>query len=101
MDISETLNQRGKIHGPWSADSGLSQALKEARKKWTLNPVMPAFMREALDLIDTKQARIEVGDPFDIDHWSDISGYATLVVRELERAQTWVDAAEQAPPSKH
>jgi hypothetical protein len=93
LDTEEVLKQRGAIHGPWLFDAGLSQALKDARRKWTLNPIMPSFMREALDLINTKEARIEVGDCFDVDHWRDIAGYATLVTKELEKAQTWVEAA--------
>lgn len=91
MDINETLKQRGTIHGPWASDSGLSQDLKAARRKWTLHPEKPAFIQEALDMICTKMARIEVGDCLEVDHFLDISGYATLVVQELRKAQEWAD----------
>ena len=38
----------------------------------------------ALCMFEGKKARILAGDPYCIDHWRDIAGYALLVVRELE-----------------
>ncbi len=36
-------------------------------------------------MIAHKIASILAGDPNEIDHWRDIAGYATLIVKELER----------------
>jgi hypothetical protein len=41
-------------------------------------------MQESMDMICNKMARIINGNPYYADSWHDISGYATLVVKELE-----------------
>jgi hypothetical protein len=40
-----------------------------------------------MEQIAMKLARIMSGNSFDIDHWHDIAGYASLVVREIERRE--------------
>jgi hypothetical protein len=40
--------------------------------------------REALDMILHKISRICTGDPTFKDHWVDIVGYATLVIKDIE-----------------
>ena len=40
-----------------------------------------------MEQICMKLARIMSGNSFDIDHWHDIAGYASLVVREIERRE--------------
>jgi hypothetical protein len=44
---------------------------------------MTASQREALEMIAHKISRILAGDPHFADHWTDISGYARLVERQL------------------
>ena len=56
---------------------------QEAYPSWEkLEPVV----QEALEMIAHKIGRILVGDPYEKDHWLDIAGYATLVIREMEKA---------------
>jgi hypothetical protein len=45
------------------------------------------WQQEAMEQISMKLARIMSGNSFDIDHWHDIAGYASLVVREIERRE--------------
>jgi hypothetical protein len=40
-------------------------------------------MRESLDMISNKIARIVNGNPSEPDHWIDIAGYATLIANRL------------------
>lgn len=81
--IDATLNQRIAIHGDFHEDARIAQALKHVirdGKNWKdLGPEM----REALDNSMTKVARILAGNPGHHDHWNDIVGYATLVLRSL------------------
>lgn len=76
----ELLEERGKTHGDWATQSTLSQALKGELDVAKLEP----FMTEALDMICVKISRICAGNPSCIDHWEDISGYATLVAKEIK-----------------
>jgi hypothetical protein len=80
MKIHDVLAEREKTHGSFESHASLSQALKRIMhsrdKAWEqLDP----YMREALDTIQHKIARILNGNPREADHWVDISGYATLV----------------------
>jgi hypothetical protein len=45
---------------------------------------LPAEMKEALDMIQHKAARILTGDPRHLDHWVDIGGYAARVAEALD-----------------
>jgi hypothetical protein len=44
---------------------------------------LPIDMKQALDVIADKIARILVGDPNYLDNWHDIQGYAKLVEDRL------------------
>jgi len=76
MSIEDVLDAREKTHGDFREVAKISQTIKAfyARKS------MPLHQREALDMIASKLARIVSGDNNEMDHWIDLSGYATLVV---------------------
>lgn len=78
----EIIN-REKTHGDFSDHATTSQNLKynmRESKNWdSLNPAM----REALEMIQHKIARILTGDPTVSDHWDDIIGYASRVTERL------------------
>ena len=63
-----------------------ARAAQEIKDAIQLNALVPLdhSMREALDMIAHKIARIIAGNPEDIDSWVDIAGYAELVVEELQ-----------------
>ena len=79
-DIDSVLKERGEQYGDFKDHAILSQALKNATR---LNA--PDYMRESMDMICHKQARIVNGNPAHIDSWRDIAGYAMLVVKELDK----------------
>lgn len=83
-DINATLTQRGSTHGKYKEVASLSQSMKAMMKtapKWA---ALSSDKRESLELISMKIARILHGDPNHTDSWTDIAGYATLIVREIE-----------------
>ena len=78
-DVTETLTERGNRYGKFKDHAKLSQHLKNVMccaDGWSrLEP----DMREALEMIQHKVARILNGDPTYADSWHDIAGYAKLV----------------------
>ena len=82
--IEKILAARGKTHGDFGTHAAITDGIKfhlHTSNKWNY---LSAMQRESLDMIVHKIGRILAGDPDHKDHWDDIAGYATLVVRELE-----------------
>jgi hypothetical protein len=77
------LNEREGTHGDYGKTAETAQGLK--RVMYDARTLPTAAMRESIDLICTKLARIANGNPCEPDHWRDIAGYATLVADRLER----------------
>lgn len=78
MNIRETLNERGKVHGDYSDHARMSQMLKNimaSGKNWK---DLEDHEKETLEMVAHKIGRILSGDPHYHDHWHDIAGYATL-----------------------
>ena len=87
MSIETTLKERETRYGSFQDHARLAQNLKSvmwAKKGWG---DMPSSMRESLEMIQHKVARILNGDPRYIDNWHDIAGYATLVEEILSKEQ--------------
>ena len=85
MTISQILDQREKLYGRFPTVAAVSQEIgKTMRTSGWDN--LPAYQREALELIANKIARIVAsGNATYEDSWVDISGYAELVLREMRR----------------
>ena len=84
-DVEETLDKRGDRYGDYRDVSGVSQDIKAVftrSKNWYK---MEPFMQESLHMIANKLGRILSGDIYYDDSWHDISGYATVVVKQLGR----------------
>jgi hypothetical protein len=79
-DINETLAQRGSRYGPSYVElAKMSQNLKRTMRCAPNWVALPADIRESLELIQLKVARIICGDPEYKDNWHDIIGYAKLI----------------------
>lgn len=85
--ISVTLRERDGQYGAFNSCAAAAQKLKAAMGAGYNWPYLDADMREALELIATKIARILNGDPDKSDSWHDIAGYARLVEERLLREQ--------------
>lgn len=84
MTIETTLTERGNRYGEFSDHAFLTMEIKTIMRAGRSWPDCNPSQKEALDMIAHKIGRIINGDPDYSDSWVDISGYATLVVKELE-----------------
>lgn len=81
--IESTLAERDTRYGSFSSQAQITQQLKETlhyTEKWSL---LPDDMKESLEMIASKIARILNGDPSYVDSWHDIAGYAVLIEKRL------------------
>ena len=85
--IEDTLQSREKTHGSYLVQSAMSQRLKGHIRTSPNWEDLPEYMRESLEMIEHKIARILSGNACEPDHWVDIMGYAALVLRELDQEQ--------------
>lgn len=83
-DIKDTLKERGEKYGEFINHAAISQRLKQVMGDTAGWQRLTPAMKEALEMLAHKVARILNGDPTYIDSWVDISGYVTLVVQLLE-----------------
>jgi len=82
--VENLLKERSK-YGPVDQQAAMFINLLEAmnstptaaQNRATMNPVL----RQSLAMIALKLSRILCGDPQEPDHWRDIAGYATLVLK--------------------
>jgi hypothetical protein len=85
--VQDTLTERGKDYGDFAENAYVAQNIKEALRnspKWD-SVQDTVYIREALDLIASKIGRLLSGNPYHIDGWHDIAGYATLVEQRLNK----------------
>jgi hypothetical protein len=94
MDINETLAQREKTYGSFKSHAVIAQALKKVMAETPNWPSLKDDMREALEMVQHKIARILNGDPKYPDSWHDIAGYVKLVEDELLKAMPVVLSKE-------
>lgn len=74
---------RQKTHGKFYEYANVAQALKEEMRAGSSWNKMSDAQKEGLDMIAGKIARICTGDPYESDHWVDISGYSQRVVESF------------------
>lgn len=84
--IEDTLTERGERYGKYANVSETAQLLKGVIAKGLIKngKDLDYDMRESLDLICNKIARIVNGDSSYHDSWHDIGGYAKLVADRLQ-----------------
>ncbi len=86
--IDETLAERGSKYGTsFIGNARISQSIKGLFRSSPNWDNLEADQKEALDNIAIKLSRIlnENADVNYVDNWTDIAGYATLVVNRLEK----------------
>lgn len=88
LTVKDMLAEREDRYGAFENQAMRSQELKavltKGQSSWYK---MDAFQREASEMIAHKLARIMNGDPDYIDNWTDIAGYAQLVIDILEQRE--------------
>lgn len=83
MNVDETLIERGTRYGSYAENAKISQTIKAAMMETPNWDALAPDMRESLQMIAGKVARILNGDPEHHDSWHDIGGYARLVADRL------------------
>jgi len=81
--IDEILEERGNKYGAFIEHARITQNLKATMRDTPNWSQLPPNMKEALEMTAHKIGRILNGDPTYDDSWIDISGYITLVAKQL------------------
>jgi hypothetical protein len=82
-DLEKTLAERGAVYGRFVDHAEISQSLKRVMRAAPGWQELPDDMREALEMVQHKVARILNGNPDHVDSWHDIAGYVALVEKRL------------------
>ena len=83
-NITDTLTERGKRYGVFTAHAAITQELKSVIRSRMNGKIIAPDQVEALEMICHKIGRIVNGDPDYADSWVDIAGYAKLVADRLQ-----------------
>lgn len=78
-DIAAILAERGSRYGTFVSHAEISQELKMIMGNTPNWQILDSDMKESLEMIVHKIARILNGNPGYSDSWVDIAGYAKLV----------------------
>lgn len=84
-DIREILKERGNNYGEFPGHALLAQQLKQSVSSHKGYEALSFTMKEALDMVCHKMARIVNGNPYYLDSWVDIIGYVQLVIDEIKK----------------
>lgn len=90
-DLNATLKARGGTHGDFGDNAKIAQAIKEIMRESPNWYAFPDWLKEGLDLIALKQARILSGDFTHEDNYHDGAGYFKLMedrIREYKGSGT-------------
>lgn len=87
MTIESILESRASTHGSFSDNARISQELKRVMHGSPNWSQLTAVQAEAAEMIVHKLARALSGNPNEPDHWADLAGYSTLVVRDIEASK--------------
>ena len=94
-DINKTLDERSSRYGSFEDHADIAQMLKRSMFGTPGWNKLDDDMKEALEMIQHKIARILNGDPTYIDNWHDIIGYARLVEKRLETKEVTLFSGQQ------
>jgi len=78
------LDEREATYGKYGDQATCAQNLKRAMRAHPKYELLSPVMKESLEMVQHKIARILNGDPAYVDNWVDIIGYVKLVLRDLE-----------------
>lgn len=90
-ELEKTLAERGARYGDFSEHAEIAQGLQDVIRFSVYDGDKPCWgklspvQRQALTVICDKIARMLSGDPNFRDNVLDISGYATLMLREIDK----------------
>lgn len=88
--VANTLAERGSRYGEFADHAKIAQGLQDVMRSHPNWDKLDLDMKQALTVIADKIARILNGDPFYIDNWHDLQGYAKLIEDRLQMIETEV-----------
>lgn len=78
-NVEQTLSDRESTYGSFKDVAVTTRNIMNCIDVDSMN----AVQQEALHMICSKLARIANGNPYHVDSWHDIAGYASLVVKDI------------------
>jgi hypothetical protein len=86
VKVDAVLDTRAVQYGTFADGAALMQSLKRTLSSHAQahNKTFADDQWEALEMIVHKMARIVNGNPDNVDSWTDIAGYATLIADRLQ-----------------
>ena len=81
--VGGILEERGQTYGPFIHNAVVAQQLKDIAHRAPQWDCLDPDMKEGIDVICSKIARITTSSHGHIDNWDDIAGYAILVAQRL------------------
>lgn len=84
-ELDKTLENRGKEYGDFRNQAEVVQGMKNVMRANPGWERMTPYQQEAADMIVHKLARIVNGNPFNVDSWHDIVGYAEITKVRVEQ----------------
>lgn len=97
-DIHETLASRQLTHGSYLDNATITWAVMDSLSTGAHWDQLHPAMKESLHMIAHKMHRIVNGDPFFLDHWHDLEGYAALIPKNWDELLAWRAAQGGAAP---
>ena len=88
----KVLEERGKVHGDFGTHAAIAQSLKVVMHSAPAWGSLDVDIKEALDMIQHKIARVLNGNSEYIDNYRDIAGYATLIQKRLQDTPGAIDS---------
>jgi hypothetical protein len=85
--IETVLAERNATHGDYREQAAFAQQFKRMMRAGRNWERLDFYQAQSMEAFADKASRILSGNFNEIDHWRDVAGYASLVVRELEEAQ--------------
>jgi hypothetical protein len=83
LTVDNTLAERGSRYGRFADHATIAQGIQDVMRGHINWDRLDLDMKQALTVIADKIARILNGDPFYVDNWHDIQGYAKLIEDRL------------------
>lgn len=101
--VAATLAERGSRYGAFADHARIAQGIQDVMRAHPNWDRLDLDMKQALTVIADKIARILNGDPFYLDNWHDIQGYAKLIEDRLNMipSEEPVELYEEPTPSYH
>lgn len=101
MSVNKTLEERGSRYGQFADHARIAQGLQDVMRGHPNWDKLDLDMKQALTVIADKIARILNGDPFYIDNWHDIQGYAKLIEDRLNMISTVEEPLFEEPRQQY